>query len=64
VSQIHTSICAKAFLGAPIHITIGGGIIHSGEVVQRSFGIRLDGFSTLIPAQRANFAVFLLQKIQ
>jgi hypothetical protein len=64
MSQIFTPvsplICARTFLGTPVRISIDGGISHSREVVQRTFGIRLDGFSTLSPTQRADLAVFLL----
>lgn len=59
-----SSICARTFLGTPIRMTIGGRIIHCREVVHRSLGVRLDGFSTLSPAQRADLSMFLLQKMK
>jgi hypothetical protein len=66
--QTLLSICAKTLLGTPVRMavrmTVGGGIIHCREIVHGSFGVRLDGFITLSPAQRANLSMFLLQKMQ
>lgn len=59
-----SSSCARTFLGTSVRMTIGGCSIHCREVVHRALGVRLDGFSTLSPPQRADLSMFLLQKMQ